>query len=198
MNPADTTTRLNSKGTPFSVHRLGQLLLSALLALPFLLAGCAQQPASNIPENTPPKNLVGWRTAGKLSLSDGTQTELANFSWHHTSQHTDSITLSGHFGLGATMIERRQDKLYLYKEGALLPLDQIELPEAAKTLISTLPLTSLSTWLTGHRATEDSPWQQHVDSWQRFENWRVPRKQTLRHQQWTLKLVSHDWEQLPP
>jgi hypothetical protein len=96
-------------------------------------------------------------------------------------------------GAGAFEVFREGEQLFWIDEGVQQPLDLLPLNDEAQTIMATLPLKFVGTWLMGY---PDSPagWEVEITQWQVIEGWQVPRKIEAYRDDISVRLVVLSWE----
>ena len=175
------------------MSKRGLRFASVLLIL--ALNGCV---TTSLPDaSTAPKlpqDSIGWNLQGKaaVTLSDN-RGGTVNLEWSRPEATRDRIRLTGPLGAGAFEVFREGEQLFWIDEGVQQPLDLLPLNDEAQTIMATLPLKFVGTWLMGY---PDSPagWEVEITQWQVIEGWQVPRKIEAYRDDISVRLVVLSWE----
>lgn len=147
----------------------------ALLVLS-CVAGCATSPRLPVPPGPELRAaelaaLGDWRANGRVAVSVDGDGATANLDWRQSGA-TSNISLSGPFGVGALLVELRDDGLSLEdgRGGRLEGADAEALLE--QRLGTSVPLRALRYWMLGIPAP-GAPWDPAGDASFDQAGWRV-------------------------
>ena len=175
------------------MSKRGLRFASVLLIL--ALNGCV---TTSLPDaSTAPKlpqDSIGWNLQGKaaVTLSDN-RGGTVNLEWSRPEATRDHIRLTGPLGAGAIEVFREGEQLFWIDEGAQQPLDLLPLNDEAQTIMATLPLNLVGTWLMGY-PNSLAGWEVEITQWQVIEGWQVPRKIEAYRDDISVRLVVLSWE----
>jgi outer membrane lipoprotein LolB len=188
-----------------------------LLAVAVLLSACATQPVHPLTPNLPwPQRLRALQSvrqfdlSGRVAANNGSDAVTAGLRWRQR-EGDAVIDLSGPLGLGAAHIEQRGSTLSVTNGQGVVYRG----PAAGEQLVATLgfdpPLQSLRYWVLG--ASDPAPvedesldvqqrlthlqqqgWQIDYEQYTLVQNQWLPRRLTITHGSWRLRLVVNDWQ----
>jgi outer membrane lipoprotein LolB len=181
--------------------------LTAILALFIALTNCAQLPQQLTNTTSLPTQ---WQTRGKLLLQSNhtetgkTKRQTLRFSWHQTGEDY-RIKLSGSFGLGTTIIQKKSNAVLMLRGKSVLSTASNAEDLFAQHTGMYLPVSQLRYWIAGQQSHQHSPHQlpkdfQHND-WQitypsltQVDGYSLPAKMIARNKKYTVTAIFNRWQ----
>jgi len=187
-----------------------------ILIFTSFLSGCAHQTLTPVIHDTQAYQqqliqLHHWQLEGKIGVRHANKSDSAALQWKQNDDHFD-IFLSGPLGAGATRLSGTPKQLIIQNssEEKTSTSDPEQLIE--KHLGWTLPLEKLPQWILGYSdnrnahsnnekfnvdhtlaSFEENGWQVDYISYQTIDQWLLPEKIVLKHEDMQVTIVIKQW-----
>lgn len=182
---------------------LSRIVVLVSLCLSLTLVGCATQPPAQITaKQALPQQ---WALKGKVGVK-GKQSGSASIHWQ-TKDHSTSMTLSGPFGQGRTVIEGTSEQATITRGGVTTQGTLASLIEQATGM--TAPLKNIPFWLAGTPAPfsayhheqqqptttsfEQSGWTVQASKFTTTNQYTLPTRLVFKNADSRIILVIHEW-----
>lgn len=187
-------------------------LFFCLTVLLLILTGCAHRisvPVIDNPQHYQQQlsQLTHWSLEGKVAVRHGNNADSAALQWQQTDEHFD-LFISGPLGTGATRITGTPELLTLQDSEAVSTTTDDPGHLLEKHLGWELPLQKLPLWITGRSdhdtarfnsdntlaGFDEHDWQVEYQRYQTVEDWLLPEKIVLKHEDMQVTILIKRWE----
>lgn len=172
-----------------------RLSVAALMCVYLVIAACATKPVVESHEGAvPPINTAPWRVEGKALVKSASGRDTFNMNWQRIGPDRDRLGISGPLGLGHIRLERDGTEVIWRDKGRTRPLHELGLTASSLSALEFLPLHRAGDWLIGHPQPQVNGWLVDVVEWQDVSGWRVPRKLTMKHKDYSITIILLNWQ----